>query len=71
MKPRNEIARYFQQVSRVVTLCRAVVSQDIRADERTPTEGFLRGDLTFRDGSRLHFRELVKTEPAAFLVSYT
>ncbi len=34
-------------------------------------QGFLRGDVFFKDGSRLHFRKLVTTDPRVQRVSYT
>jgi len=71
MKVRGGIAGYFRYVSAILALSRIVKSQDIHTEKRTPTEGFLRGDVIFKDGSRLHFRELVSTDPSIQLVSYT
>ena len=71
MKMRSGIAGYFEQVASLLALSRIVQSQDVHTEKRTPTEGYLRGDVIFKDGSRLHFRELVSTDPSAQLVSYT
>jgi hypothetical protein len=71
MKVRGGIAGYFRYISDILALSRMVRSQDVHTEKRTPTEGFLRGDLLFKDGSRLHFRELVSTDPKVELVSYT
>jgi len=71
MKVRGGIAGYFEHVASLLAFSRAVQSQDIRTEKRTPTEGYLRGEVLFRDGSRLHFRELVSTDPSVQLVSYT
>jgi hypothetical protein len=71
MKVRGGVAGYFRHISDVIALSRIVKSQDVHAEKRTPTEGFLRGDVIFKDDSRLHFRELVSTDPSVQLVSYT
>ncbi len=71
MKTRGGIAGYFRHINNILALSRAVKSQNVHAEKRTPTEGFLRGDVTFKDNSRLHFRELVSIEPNVQLVSYT
>jgi hypothetical protein len=70
MKVRGGIAGYFRYASEVLTLSRMVKSQDIHSEKRTSTEGFLRGDVLFKDGSRLHFRELMTTDPSVRLISY-
>jgi hypothetical protein len=71
MRVRGGIAGYFRYVSGVLALSPVVKSQDVHTEKRTPTEGHLRGDVLFKDGSRLHFRELVTTEPSVQRVSYT
>ena len=71
MKVRGGVAGYFLHIGNILALSRIVKSQDVHAEKRTPTEGFLRGDVIFKDNSRLHFRELVSTEPSVQLVSYT
>jgi hypothetical protein len=71
MKVRGGIAGYFRYTNNVFALSRIVKSQDVHTEKRTPTEGFLRGDVIFKDGTHLHFRELVSTDPSVQLVSYT
>ncbi len=71
MKVRGGIAGYFRHISNILALSRIVKSQDVHAEKRTSTEGFLRGDVIFKNGSRLHFRELVSTNPSVQPVSYT
>lgn len=71
MKVRGGIAGYFEYVASLLAFSRAVLSQELRTEKRTPTEGYLRGEVLFKDGSRLHFRELVSTDPSVQLVSYT
>ena len=71
MKVRGGIAGYFRYASDILAISRAIKSQDLHTEKRTITEGFLRGDVLFKDGSRLHFRELVTTDPGVQLVSYT
>jgi hypothetical protein len=71
MKLPGGIQDYFQYIDNILVLSSIVKSQDVRVEKRTPNEGFLRGDVFFKDGSRLHFRELVTTEPDVQLVSYT
>lgn len=71
MKLRGGIAAYFQHIGDVLALSHSVNMQDIHAEKRTFTEGYLRGEVLFKDGSRLHFRELVTTEPSVQRISYT
>ncbi len=70
MKVRGGIAGYFEHIASLLAFSRSIQSQDIRTEKRTPTEGYLRGDVLFKDGSRLHFRELVSTDLGVQLVSY-
>jgi Family of unknown function (DUF6516) len=71
MKVRGGIAGYFRYASEILALTRMIKSQDVHTEKRTATEGFLRGDVLFKDDSRLHFRELVTTDPSVQLISYT
>lgn len=71
MKVPGGIAGYFRYASEILALSRIIKSQDIHTEKRTTTEGFLRGDVFFKDDSRLHFRELVTTDPSVQLMSYT
>ena len=71
MKVRGGIAGYFRYASEILAISRVIKSQDIHTEKRTTTEGFLRGDVHYNDGSHLHFRELVTTDPSVQLISYT
>jgi hypothetical protein len=71
MKVRGGIAGYFRYASEILAISRVIKSQDIHTEKRTTTEGFLRGDVLYKDGSHLHFRELVTTDPSVQLISYT
>jgi hypothetical protein len=71
MSLRGGIAAYFRHINNILAASPGVKSQDVHAEKRTRTEGYLRGDVLFKDGSRLHFRELVTTEPNIQRISYT
>jgi hypothetical protein len=69
MKVRGGISGYFRYASGILALSRMIKSQDVHTEKRTATEGFLHGDVLFKDDSRLHFRELVTTDPSVQLLS--
>jgi hypothetical protein len=71
MKTSGGIAGYFQHIHDTLNLSHMVEIQDVRSEKRTSTEGFVRGDVRFKDGSQLHFRELITTEPSVQRISYT
>lgn len=52
-----QIERYFQQIRDAIARCLCVQDADIDYDRRDKSTGFIRGDITFRDGSILHVRE--------------
>jgi len=56
------IEEYFESVK--VLLQRLSLSQppEVEYDYRDRETGFLKGDLVFKDGSRLHFREFVQAK---------
>jgi len=70
MKTPGDITEYFEYIVRLLYSRRVVQSHEIQSQKRTSTEGYLRGDVIFTDGTRLHFRELVSVEPSVQLVSY-
>ena len=70
MNPLEQITDYFEHIVRLLDSCRVVQSHDVRPQPRTVTEGYLRGEVLFTDGTRLHFRELVSVEPTIQLISY-
>ncbi|MBI5842221.1 MAG: hypothetical protein HZB19_19210 [Chloroflexi bacterium] len=70
MNPLENIADYFEHIVRLLDSCQVVQSHDVQPQERTVTEGYLRGEVLFTDGTRLHFRELVSIDPSVQLISY-
>ena len=70
MNPFENIADYFEHIVRLLDSCHVVQSHDVQRQERTVTEGYLRGEVTFTNGTRLHFRELVSINQSVQLVSY-
>jgi hypothetical protein len=56
------IQDYFQEVSKLIAQSRAVASHQLSFDQRAVDAGYVRGDIYFIDGSRLHLREFVSTE---------
>jgi len=71
MRMRGGITGYFRYIVGILALSPVIKSQDVHTEKRTPTEGYLRGDVLFKDDSHLHFRELVSTEPGIQRISYT
>ena len=65
------IDAYFQFIFGVLANSAIIKSQDVQTERRTPAEGYLRGNVLFKDDTRLHFRELVTTDPKIQRVSYT
>ena len=54
------IAEYFRLVDKALALCAKISLKTIRYDERSETQGFIKGLLHFEDGSELHVREFVE-----------
>jgi hypothetical protein len=55
------IEDYFLQIREVIEQCSASLT-NVTYDKRGTYEGFIRGEIQFVDGSRLHFREFVDVE---------
>jgi hypothetical protein len=53
------IEQYFQSLTNLVASLPFVVDPKITFEERGEMVGFIRGDIEFKDGTFLHFRELV------------
>jgi hypothetical protein len=53
------IEEYFRQIDTTLRLCPRVSLKTMLYDERSETQGFIRGLLNFDDGSELHLREFV------------
>ena len=56
------IEAYLQSLLDAIAESPIVRASNITLDKRTLQVGFIRGDLYFADGSRLHFRELVEVQ---------
>lgn len=70
MKSFARINEYFDHAARLLDTCPVVRSRELYTQKRTATEGYLRGDVWFTNGSHLHFRELLSVTPSFRLVSY-
>jgi len=51
---------YFQALQNLIASVPFITAVNLHTERRTEMIGFVRGDLTFEDGSRLHFREFVR-----------
>jgi len=56
------IEGYFQQLRQAIESCNGIVDFQLYPEYRTDFEGFVKGEITFKDGSLLYFREFVDTE---------
>lgn len=56
------IEDYFQEIQLLFQSSLIVKSLNIESDKRGIYEGFIRGNITFKDDSLLHFREFVYVE---------
>ena len=53
------IEEYFRQIDITIARCPRISLKTMLYDERSETQGFIRGLLHFDDGSELHLREFV------------
>ncbi|MBI3163874.1 MAG: hypothetical protein HYZ24_04265 [Chloroflexi bacterium] len=56
------IEEYFESVKALLQSLTLSQSPEVDYDYRDRETGFLKGDLVFKDGSRLHFREFVQVK---------
>ncbi|NER39877.1 MAG: hypothetical protein F6J93_39095 [Oscillatoria sp. SIO1A7] len=56
------IENYFQQIRVIIEEYPGVQSSEFVSQKRTEYEGFVRGNILFKDGSILHWREYVDVE---------
>jgi hypothetical protein len=56
------IEDYFRRVREAIEACPATQTFSVAYDKRSTYEGYVRGEITFIDGSVLHLREFVDTE---------
>lgn len=52
----------FQRLREILDNCPVVQASELTFDQRSSHEGFIRGNIYFRDGSLLHVREFVDVE---------
>jgi len=64
------IETYFQQIQETIQSFPVVQLSDISYNKRGSYEGFIRGELSFVDESKLHFREFVDVETTPDRVMY-
>ena len=65
------IERYLQTQLDAVAASPIVRSSNVSFDKRTLDAGLIRGELTFADGSCLHFRELVEIQARVIRIMYS
>ena len=65
------IERYLQTLLDAVAASPIVRSSSVLFDKRTLDVGLIRGELTFADGSCLHFRELVEIQARVIRIMYS
>ena len=63
--------RYLQTLLDAVAAFAIVRSSSVPFDKRTLDAGLIRGELTFADGSCLHFRELVEIQARVIRIMYS
>ena len=63
--------RYLQTLLDAVAASPIVHSSSVSFDKRTLDAGLIRGELTFADGSCLHFRELVEIQARVIRIMYS
>ena len=64
------IESYFQRIREILDACPFIQSSELTFDQRSSHEGFIRGNLYFRDGSLLHLREFLDVEIAVERLTY-
>ena len=62
---------YFQQIQAAIATCRVLQTSSVTYEKRGTSEGLIRGQLFFVDGSILHFREVVDVEVTVDRLMYT
>jgi hypothetical protein len=62
--------RYFQALQAIIAAAADVATSDLTFEIRSPSIGFIRGDIHFADGSLLHLRELLDIQKVAPRLMY-
>ncbi len=68
------IEDYFQSLMQVIAASPSARTPDIAFEKRSPTVGYIRGNVHFKNDSLLHFRELVNlrlgNRPTVYVYHY-
>jgi hypothetical protein len=56
------IEDYFRRIATLIATAGIIHSSSITYDKRSTSIGFIRGEISFLDGSQLHLREFVNVE---------
>ena len=64
------IEAYFRQIEKIIEACPVVQLTNVTYEKRATHEGFIRGEISFVDGSTLHLREFVDVEITADRLMY-
>ena len=64
------IEAYFRQIDKIIEACPVMQLSNVTYEKRGTHEGFIRGELSFVDGSSFHLREFVDVEITADRVMY-
>ena len=64
------LERYFQALRAMIAAAANTATLDLTFDIRSPSIGFVHGDIHFADGSLLHFRELLDIQKVAPRLMY-
>ena len=64
------LERYFQALQVMIAATANVATSDLTFESRSPSIGFVRGDVHFADGSLLQFRELLDVQKIAPRLMY-
>jgi hypothetical protein len=62
--------RYFQALQAIIAATADVATSDLTFEIRSPSIGFIRGNIYFADGSLLHLRELLDIQKVAPRLMY-
>ncbi len=65
------IEEYFRSLEALIAQTRIVIAETVTYDKRSTTIGFIRGELFFLDGSRLHLREYISVQPTVDRYTYS
>lgn len=64
------IEEYFREIDEAIQSCEILRLSDLAFEKRGSHEGFIKGSLSFLDGSVLHFREYVDVEAELDRIMY-